>query len=289
MRIEKNVVFGMYSGLALLMDVHRPENPNGCGVLFVAGSGWHASLDWAAVGLKDNENQVRTWVPPLLRSGYTVFAVNHRAAPRFLYPAALEDVQRALRFLRVHAGEYGIEATRIGGVGGSSGAHLVCLAAMLGAPGTIGDPDPVNRECAKLQCIVLRAAPTDLRRMVVDADSEGKRYVLSFLGLLPEGDTTETEIYDEASPLRHVSRESPPTLLIHGEADRTVPYWQSLAMEAALRAVGASVRLVGIPGGVHGPDFGADGKPRAQWPDYLGEMVSWLDRHLRARPAGAGT
>ena len=285
MHIERNVVFGMYSGLALLMDVHHPENPNGCGVLFVAGSGWHALLDWDAVGLK--EHQILIWAPPLLRAGYTVFAVNHRAAPRFRYPAAIEDVQRAIRFIRLHAGDFGIDPARLGAVGGSSGGHLVCLAAMLGAPGTAGSRDPVNREPATLRCIVARAAPTDLRRMVADADEEGRGYVVSFMGEPPGIAGPRAGIYEEASPLSHVSRSCPPVLLIHGDADRTVPYQQSLAMEAALRASGATVRMVGIPGGAHGPDFGAEGTPRPDWPDYLGEMVSWFDRHGRLQPSGA--
>src|SRR5215831_7777330 len=75
-RVENNVVYGMYAGLALLMDVHHPEKPNGYGVIFVAGSGWQAPLTYDAVGLK--ERQIEVWGPPLLRAGYTVFAINHR-------------------------------------------------------------------------------------------------------------------------------------------------------------------------------------------------------------------
>ncbi|MCX7024859.1 MAG: alpha/beta hydrolase [Spirochaetes bacterium] len=281
---EKNVVYGMYSGLALLMDIHRSEKPNGLGILFVGGSGWESSLEWNAVGLKDKESQIGTWVPTLLRAGYTVFAVNHRAAPRFRYPAALEDVQRAVRFIRFHAGEYGIAADRIGAVAGSSGAHLVALAAMLGSGGTGSDGDPVNRESATLQCIVLREAPTDLRRMLQDADGEGAAYVLSFMGSRGAGASPDPEPYSAASPITHVTRAAPPVLLIHGDADRTVPYGQSVAMEAALRAAGVNARLLRIPGGIHAPDFGAEGKPHPEWPDYLGEMVSWLDGNFGVQP-----
>lgn len=120
-RVEKNVIYGMYSGLALLMDVHRAEKPNGYGVIFVSGSGWHAPLTYGAVGLK--EGQIGEWGPPLLRAGYTVFAINHRAAPRFHYPAAVDDVQRAVRFIRHHARQFGINPSRLGAVAGSSGAH----------------------------------------------------------------------------------------------------------------------------------------------------------------------
>ncbi len=98
--VQKNVVYGMYSGLALLMDVHRPEKQNGYGVIFVPGSGWHASLAYDAVPVK--ETQITTW-GPLVRAGYTVLAINHRASPGFHYPAAVEDVQRAVRFVRHHA------------------------------------------------------------------------------------------------------------------------------------------------------------------------------------------
>ena len=106
-RVEPNVVYGMYSGLALLLDVHRPATPNGYGVIFVSGSGWQAPTTYDATPLK--QNQIPIWGPPLLQAGYTVFALNHRAVPRFHYPGAVEDVQRAIRFVRHHAKEYGID------------------------------------------------------------------------------------------------------------------------------------------------------------------------------------
>lgn len=279
--VDKNIAFGMYSGLALLMDVHRPETPNGYGLVFVGGSGWQAPLEWDAVGLKDKESQTGIWIPPLVCAGYTVFSLNHRAAPRFQYPAALEDVQRAIRFIRCHAGEYGIDASRIGAVAGSSGAHLVCLCALIGDSGRSGDLDPVNRESATLQCLVLREAPTDLMQMAGGADPEGIGYVLTFMESGLSSAPSDPETYAAASPVMHVTPEAPPVLLIHGDADKTVPFCQSVAMEAALRTAGVSVKLLVIPGGIHSPDFGADGKPHPEWPDYLGETVAWLDRHLK--------
>jgi acetyl esterase/lipase len=284
-RVEKNVVYGMYSGLALLMDVHHPEKPNGYGVIFVAGSGWQAPLTYDAVGIK--ERQIEMWGPPLLRAGYTVFAINHRAAPRFHYPAAVEDTQRAVRFVRHHAKAYGVDPVHIGGVGGSSGAHLLSLIAMLGAAGNDDDPDPVNREPATLQCVVLRAAPNDMRQMI---GSGALPQVVSFMELPPSNAPANEKVYTAASPIAHVSRSAPPVLLLHGDADKTVPYQQSVAMEEALRAANVPVKLVRIPGGEHGPNFtvAGAGKPNPEWPDFLGEMVSWLDQHLKATPASAG-
>ena len=274
--VERNVVYGMYSGLALLLDVHRPAKPNGFGVIFVAGSGWQSELEYGATPLK--ERQIPLWGPPLLAAGYTVFAINHRAAPRFTYPAAIDDVQRAIRFVRFHARDYGIDAARIGGVGGSSGAHLVGLAAMLGATGNPNDADPVNRESAALTAVVLRAPPLDLR--TIDT-LEGTAYVVSFMDA-PVGNTSISASYAAASPITHVTTNSPPVLLLHGDADKVIPYSQSVAMQAALQAANVPVRLVAIPGGAHGADFGA-AQPAANWPDYFGETVSWLDRYVRGK------
>ena len=278
-RVDKNVVYGMYSGLALLMDVHRPEKPNGRGVIFVGGSGWHAPLGYNAPGLK--EQQTGPWAAPLLKAGYTVFAINHRAAPRFHYPAAVEDVQRAVRYIRHNAQAFGIDPDRIGGVGGSSGAHLIGLVAMRAAPGTADDPDPANRQPATLQAVVLRAGPSDLLQM---KGQLSLATVVSFMERLP----MEQKLFRDASPVTHVSRAAPPTLLVHGDADDTVPYEQSVIFERALREAGAPARLLRIEGGAHGPEFGPPGQPHARFPEVLAAMVGWLDEHLRAVNPVAG-
>ena len=276
--VERNVIYGMYSGFALLMDVHRPMRPNGYGIVFVAGSGWQAPLDYGATPLKDT--QIQLWGPALVAAGYTVFAVNHRAAPRFHYPAAVEDVQRAVRFIRYHAKVYAIDPDHIGGLGGSSGGHLIGLVSTLAAPGDPADLDPVNRQPATLQTVVLRAPLVDLPKMV--AVPAGLALVVSFLEV-PPGDNVPTSkaLYAQASPQTHVSATTPPTLLMHGDADDLVPYAQSAGYEAALRAAGVPTRLITVPGGKHGADFGF-AKPQPGWLNYYDEAVKWFDRYLKA-------
>jgi acetyl esterase/lipase len=275
-RVEKNVVYGMYSGLALLMDVYYPDQSNGLGIVFVSGSGWQAPLGYGAVGLK--EGQIPLWGPPLVRAGYTVFAINHRAAPRFHYPTAVEDVQRAVRFVRHHAKQYGIDPNRLGAVAGSSGAHLIGLVAMLAAKGIPDDVDAVNRESATLQTVVLRAAPSDIRK-----NNQGA--VVSFMERLSDRTSEDEKVYSQASPITHVSASSPPVLLLHGDSDDTVPFEQSVAMEAALRRVKVPVKLVRVAGGEHGPNFGTDGKPHPELPRVFEETVAWLDAHLKRSTA----
>jgi acetyl esterase/lipase len=276
-RVEKNVVYGMYSGSALLLDVHYPAQPNGLGIVFIAGSGWNAALGYGAAPLKESP-QVEMYVPSLTQAGYTVFAVTHRATPAFRYPVPLEDAQRAVRFIRHNAAKYGIDATRIGGSGGSSGAHLVSMLGTMDGAGDPDDADAVNRESAKLQCVVARAAPIDLLRMT---PSLGAGALALLLGAnlsqsIPKG-SPEYRTAWAASPINYVSKDDPPTLLVHGDADRTVPFNQSELMEAALRKAGVPVKLIRIEGGDHGPTFPGAKNP----PDYKAAMVKWFDEHLR--------
>ena len=90
-------------------------------------------------------------------------------------------------------------------------------------------------------------------------------------------------VYTAASPITHVSKSSPPVLLMHGDSDDVVPYQQSVAMQAALKAQGVTVKLVTISGGEHGPNFGTPDKPHAQLPEAFTETVSWLDTHLKPK------
>jgi acetyl esterase/lipase len=276
-KVEKNLVYGMYSGTALLLDVHYPAKANGLGIVFIAGSGWNAPLGYAATPLKESP-QVAMYVPSLLQAGYTVFAVTHRATPTFRYPAQIEDLQRAVRFIRHNASRFAIDAGRIGGAGGSSGAHLISLLATMDGTGDSSDPDPVNRESAKLQCAVARAAPVDMFQMNTVL---GGPLVSLLLGgrmddATPKG-SPEYKTAWAASPVNYVTADDPPILLIHGDADRTVPFHQSEIMEAALKKVNVPVKLIRIEGGDHGPDFPGAKNP----PDYKAEMVKWFDTYLK--------
>ena len=123
-KVERNVVFGMYSGLALVMDIYYPKKPNGYGIVHISGSGWTKPLSLDAQML-NHQSHIKYEAEALLNAGYTLFGINHRAVPRFLYPAAVEDAQRAVRFIRFNADKYDINPDKIGAIGGSSGGHLV--------------------------------------------------------------------------------------------------------------------------------------------------------------------
>lgn len=268
--VEKNVVIGMVSGLALVMDVHYPDEPNGYGIVHVSGSGWGRPLAYIAPQL--SESQVDLWGVPLVKAGYTVFSLNHRATPRFQWPDPIHDVQRAVRFIRTHAEEYGINPERIGAVGGSSGGHLVTALGTFDGVGNADDPDLVNHASAKVQVVVARAAVVDM----VKQEGEGTALLMGN-SLGRNENSEEYHLRHKASPINHVSKDDGPILFISGDKDTSVPIEQSERMVEKLQAVGVESRLLVIPNARHGPTFPGAVNP----PDYVGETIRWFDTHLK--------
>ena len=280
-RVERNIVYGMYSGLALLMDIHYPEQPNGYGIVFIPGSGWTAPLSPDATPLKQGVERPHLGGPALLDAGYTLFSINHRAAPRFLYPAPVEDAQRAVRYVRHNAADYGIDPERIGATGGSSGGHLASMVGVLDGDGSADASSPVDRESSKVQTVAVLFPPTDFIE-IVRGGGQGAPLLgprLNNRELRNETDSAEARLFREASPTTYVSSDDPPFLLIHGDQDPVVPLAQSEVLEAALKAKGVPVELIRMPGGGHGGSVSAG--PNA--PDYFAPMVDWFDRYLREK------
>lgn len=280
-RVEHDVVYGMYSGLALLMDVHHPDRPNGRGIVCIAGSGWTGPLGLDARPLKDSPI-IGDWAQRLTEAGYVVFAVNHRSTPRFPYPAAVEDVQRAVRWVRANSKRLGVDRERIGAMGGSSGGHLASMVGVLDGTGMQNDADPVNRFSSKIQAVVALYAAFELKRIKT---VRGMEALALFVGPVPNGsaDAVENERYAAASPITHVTADDAPHLLFHGDLDDTVPFEQSQLMQTALKRAGVAVDFVPVPRGKHGRNFGFE-PGSADLPDYIGKAVSWFDSYLRKEP-----
>jgi acetyl esterase/lipase len=239
--VEENVVYGMYSGLALLLDVYSPSVPNGRGVVLIQGSGWHSNRGYHAGQKKANAWELAT---ELADAGFRVFAINHREAPRFRWPAARDDVQRAVRWVRHHADRYDIDPDAIGVMGSSSGGHLAALLGTIEGSGNPESPDPVERESSRVQAVALFAPATDL-----DAFGYEPRVVAMMGHTVVAGDGLEA--YMEASPINHVSSDDPPFFIVHGQNDQVVPVEQSIEMARALEHAGVEVELTVLPDGNH--------------------------------------
>lgn len=274
--VERDVVYGMHSGLALLLDVHKPAQPNGFGVIAIFGSGWHAPREYDAAPLKDHAPQLRILVAPLVSAGYTVFAINHRAAPSFRYPAAIEDAERAVRWVRASASRFAIAPDHIGAIGASSGGHLVSLLGVGREEPRDDDASPIDRQSAGVQAVVAMCTPSDLTAAAFHADAITA--IASFLGaprFRSISSRADWGLYEQASPILHIKAGTAPFLLVHGDKDGLIPIDQSEKMEAALRKAEIAARLIRLPGAGH--QF--DQKP--EYPDFTGEMVRWFDVHLR--------
>ncbi|MBM3845100.1 MAG: alpha/beta hydrolase, partial [Verrucomicrobia bacterium] len=137
----EDVIYGRAFGTALTLDVMRPENPNGLGVIYVVSGGWFS--DHAFISAKV--------VQPLLNRGYTVFAVVHGSNPRFHIPEIIEQMERSVRFIRFNAVKYGVDPDRLGVAGGSAGGHLSLMLATRGGPGKPDAKDPIDRQSSAVQ------------------------------------------------------------------------------------------------------------------------------------------
>jgi acetyl esterase/lipase len=276
---QEDVVYGRKFGTALTLDVFTPKNANGAAVVFMVSGGWFSSHE-AVPGA------VPRFCGELLARGYTVFAVVHGSQPRYTIPEAVADVNRAVRFIRSRSKDFKIDPDRVGVTGGSAGGHLSLMLGTAGAPGDPNSPDPVERESSRVRAVACLFPPTDF----LNYGEPGKEALGSgtLAGFKPPFDFSEQDpkthsfklITDEErrraigraiSPLTHVSAQSAPTLIIHGDADKLVPIQQAEMIIARLKEVGVPAELVVKKGAGHG------------WADVapdLKAMADWFDKYL---------
>jgi acetyl esterase/lipase len=280
----RDVIYGRKHGMALTLEVFAPrEKANGAAVVWVVSGGWvsaHAIAEPTFPFSPINE---------LLKRGYTVFAVVHGSQPKFTIPEILDDMHRAIRYIRSHAAEFKIDPDRLGITGGSAGGHL---SLMQGTAGKEGDPqaqDEVDRASSRVQAVACFFPPTDFLNYGKPGENALGRGILKdfsapfafqeldskrgrFGALVPITDEVKIlEIGRQISPVNHVTADDPPTLIIHGDKDLLVPIQQAEIIIAKLKETGVSTELIVKPGAAHG------------WPNLNRDMptiVDWFDKHL---------
>ena len=259
--VEEDVVFGTGGGRDLHCDVYTPPGPieNAPAVVILHGGGWR----------QGNRSQLRGYGILLGREGYVCVAPEYRLTPESRWPAQIHDVKAAIRWTRANAAKLGIDPERIAIEGNSAGAHLALLAA--GTPNVAafegnGGNEGVSTHVAAAIGVY---APTLLWH---DEHQSGG---VPFAAITNDGDLAEAA---DASPVVHVSAEYPPTMLIHGTADRTVPPKASILMYEALVAAGVPVDLHMYAEQPHAFDANREfGRMCAA------EMKLFLDRYVRDR------
>jgi acetyl esterase/lipase len=283
---KEDVIYGRKYGSALTMDVFTPKaNANGAAVIWVVSGGWFSDHAVINTGFVDE----------LLRRGYTVFAVVHGSQPKYTIPEILQDMHRAVRFIRHHAKDYHIDPDRIGITGGSAGGHLSLMQGTAGKTGDSSAKDPIERESSRVQAVACYFPPTDFLNygkpgeialgcgILKDfrAPFDFHEFDPARKAFLPITDVGKIlEIGRQISPVYHVTPDDPPTLIIHGDADTLVPIQQAEIIVEKLKSAGVEAKVVVKKGQGHG------------WTDLLKDMViiaDWFDGHLKVKQEASGS
>ncbi len=256
------------------LDLFLPEKTNGPlpVVIWVHGGGW--------------QNGSKDQCPPLrggyLERGYAVASLGYRLSQHAVFPAQIEDCKAAIRWLRAHAQEYGLDAERFGVWGSSAGGHLVAL---IGTSGEVKEFEVgANLEqSSRVQAVCDWFGPTDFTVFANTPGYESHATATSPEAKLLGGAVLENkEKAARLNSITYVSRDDPPFLIVHGDKDPTVPINQSELLFAALKKAGVSAHFHTIRGAGHGgPGFNDP---------QISDMVSaFFDQTLKAKTAPTGT
>ncbi len=252
--LHPEIEYGTASGVSLRLDACVPDGPGPFpAVILVHGGGWNA-------GDKSGGPQKGYMAPmhdPLTAAGFAWFSINYRLAPEFHHPAAVEDVETAIRWVKKHAAEYRVDVRRIALSGESAGGQLIAFAAVRAD------------ESTRVAAVVPFYGLFDF---VAETKTRGSLNP-SFARLFGRDaiDEPMLKLMHDASPANFVKPGLPPFLLVHGTADQSVNFQQSVDMQARLRAAGVPCELIAIKDGPHG---------MLPWPalapDFKDRVIAWL-------------
>lgn len=266
----KNLVYGEYqdgSGQSrqLLMDAYLPESDEATAVVILAhGGGWEAG------------NKITYLTPvlePLAGAGFAWFSIDYRLTPEFRNHDQLEDLRRAVRFVRANASQFNIDPERIGILGESASGQMVTQVGALPCKGKPDADDPVEHYSCEAQAIVSFYGVYDFLSMVKDASPRSlARRLFGFTSL----NSKERSVLRDYSPYYKVHEGMPPILLINGTSEKL--WEQATSLADRLTELGVSFDLIKIEGAPHGME-NWEGRP--EWQFYKQEMVEWLKRTLQ--------
>jgi acetyl esterase/lipase len=215
----------------------------------------------------------------LVEKGFAAVSITYRFAPEWHSPTQMEDVQRAVRWLRKNAKQYNLDAERFGAIGGSAGGHLASYLALVDTRDN-SDPELAGYS-SKVQCAVDCYGPVDLAAMMRSASAP---IVQGFVGKPLEGNE---EDYRQASPVSYVNKTPPPFLIMHGTQDLgtsrgQVPIEQSIEFYEKLKQAGGDATLIKVEGAGHGFPTGGQSLYGQQ---TLPPVIDFFTKHLMSKDA----
>ena len=239
----QDVIYTKHDGVALTMDVYVPEKPNGAGIIKIISGGW-----------KSNHKGISDGGWP--QAGYTTFVVVHGSQPRFKVEEIVADLNRAVRFIRANAAQYGVDPNKLGVTGGSAGGHLSLMLATRGGAGDEKAADVVDRESSTVQAVACFYPPTDYLNWFEEGDNAvGIGRLAAYAGAFgAKAETAEGRelLGKELSPIYWVKKEQPPIFIVHGDADPQVSIFQAHRFFKKCGEVGAKCEVLIREGAGHG-------------------------------------
>ena len=205
--IKEGIVIGEGGGKSLNADIFLPpvEEKNRPAVLFIHGGGW----------IEGDRSQLRGYGILLARLGFVCMCNSYRLSNESIWPAQIQDVNCAIRYLRANATDLGLDPERIGVSGNSAGGHLSLMAAATNYDQIFEGEGGSNEVSSKIKAVCAIYPPTTIRQLEMPNPLEN-----AFLMLM--GKEANKEDYEKASPLNYVTEDYPPCMLIHGSTDSVV-------------------------------------------------------------------
>lgn len=265
-KVDKDVIY-CTCDIPLTMDLYYPSHTDKPlpTIVYVHGGGWYSGDKETGTGKYD--------IAPLVKNGYLVAAINYRLAPRYKFPAQIEDVKCAVRFLRANADKYNIDINNIGAFGDSAGGHLVSLLGVTADSSVFGKCEVNSEQSDSVQAVVDIYGPADLT-------TNFEVYNSLFLETVFNTTEPDAEILEKGSPVSYVSDDAPPFLIIHGDKDDIVSPEQSQTLYNQLlsASVPASLLVVQNCGHVFAPTGGPIYPTRAEITDRI---INFFDQYLK--------
>lgn len=237
-----DIVFGSIRGFRpLTLDLYLPKSRKPLPLLiFVHGGAWAGGTSRSAEIIGDN---FPAMFADFSAKGYAVASIAYRLSSEAKFPAQIQDLNSAIRFLKNNAVKYGLDADRVVVWGASAGAHIAMLSALdckRGAFEASSTTQPGPSTC--VTAVVDWFGPTVL------LSQNPSPTALAYVGCAP---TACSDTWKRTGVLESLSADAPPFLIVHGDADTTVPYAQSKELLEALQRLGVKADLVTVPGGNH--------------------------------------
>jgi len=299
--VKPDQIYGHKYGLAMTFDVYTPKNGNRAAVLFI-NSGGYVSGMFRQCEKGENSvwrflpmNSVGKWDLPqllleqysfekLLAAGFTVFDIRHGSSPKFTIDEMFEDCSRAVRYIKFHAKEYGIDVERLGVWGGSAGGHLALLLGAHVVKGKTHYKDVTGAFELNLLSEPELEMSSSVKTVAVyypagyDLASDSKEFPEAFKSL--PALNVDNSVLEEMSIKKYLAATNPPVLIIYGDQDFPMIVGSSKKTAADLEKYKVEVKTVVLPNVAH--EFkGKDGYKDAQPGRVaMNELVNWFKTKL---------